>query len=231
MEFFDAFPPAGGPRPPVGRQGKPAYEVPASAPGEAVLVRTGQVAVWIGAVRAYSNGFEFTLRAVRTEPSGSSPLVVRPFPPADLFTTVDRDGLLRVGIQYADGRRGAISPWVRPRPPVPGARADDPEAVLLMQSLGGGDLLTWDANFWVSPLPPAGPVVFYGSWLDAGAGEQRAEFDGTAIRAAGGRAVRLAAEGGPASGAGPRGAAAPDPPDGDGPRGDLGIPGPRPPTE
>lgn len=225
MEFFDAFPGAGGPRPPRGRRGKPAYEVPASAPGDAVLIRTDEAVVWIGAVRAYSNGFEFTLRALREEPPGASPLVVRPFPPADPFASADREGALRVGLRYADGRQAATRRWIRLPPPVFSRRVEDPRAILLAELQGGGDELTWDADFWVSPLPPHGPVLFYASWPDAGAAEQRAAFDGTAIRAAAARAVRLGTRQGPV----------PDStsPDGDtpGPSGDLGIPGPRPPTE
>jgi hypothetical protein len=237
VEFFDAFPGAGGPRPPRGRRGKPTYEVPSSAPGDAVLIRTDEAVVWIGAVRAYSNGFEFTLRALREEPLGASPLVVRPFPPADPFTTADpftaadpfapadREGALRVGLRYADGRQAATQRWIRLPPPVFSRRAADPQAILLAELQGGGDALTWDADFWVSPLPPAGPVLFYASWPDAGAAEQRAEFDGTAIRTAAARAVRLGTRQGPVPD--------PGPPDGEapGPSGNLDIPGPRPPAE
>jgi hypothetical protein len=35
--------------------------IPASVPAEVVLIRTEQVAVAVGSVRAYPNGFEFTL--------------------------------------------------------------------------------------------------------------------------------------------------------------------------
>jgi hypothetical protein len=231
VEFFDAFPPAGGPSPPRGRRGKPAYEVPASAPGDAVLIRTAEAVVWIGAVRAYSNGFEFTLRALREEPPGASPLVVRPFPPADPFTSADREGALRVGVRYADGRQAATRRWIRLPPPVFSRRAEDPRAILLAELQGGGDELTWDADFWVAPLPPAGPVLFYASWPDAGAAEQRAEFDGTAIRAAAARAVRLGTREGAVSDPGAPGREAPGPPDDPGPSGGLGIPGPRPPAE
>lgn len=36
--------------------------IPASVPGEVVLIRAEQVAVAVGSVRAYPNGFEFTVQ-------------------------------------------------------------------------------------------------------------------------------------------------------------------------
>jgi hypothetical protein len=60
-----------------------------------------------------------------------------------------------------------------------------------MEGGGSGNELTWDAEFWVAPLPPDGPVTLVGVWPDAGATEQRAQIDGAAIRTAAARCVEL----------------------------------------
>jgi hypothetical protein len=64
MSFFESIP-----RPPPlepVRFERPAWErsdavIPGSVPGEALLARTDRAAVALGSVRAYPNGFEFTL--------------------------------------------------------------------------------------------------------------------------------------------------------------------------
>ena len=67
-----------------------------------------------------------------------------------------------------------------------------PDAVELTQSIAGGTDFAWDADFWVSPLPPEGPVTFVAGWPDAGVpGDRRAEFDGAALRAAAARCVQV----------------------------------------
>jgi hypothetical protein len=58
---------------------RPDAVIPGSVPAEVVLIRTEQVAVAIGSVRAYPNGFEFTLhtrlrREDETAPGWSDPL-------------------------------------------------------------------------------------------------------------------------------------------------------------
>ena len=44
---------------------RPDAVLPAAVAGDAVLIRTDTAAVWVGSLRAYPNGFEFTLRALR----------------------------------------------------------------------------------------------------------------------------------------------------------------------
>ena len=66
MSFFDSFPKPPPPEP--RRHERPAWAqpeaaIPGSVPLEFILVRTDQVAVAIGSVRAYPNGFEFTVHA------------------------------------------------------------------------------------------------------------------------------------------------------------------------
>jgi hypothetical protein len=160
--------------------------IPGSVPGEVVLVRTGQVAVAIGGIRAYPNGFEFVVhvRLRRAEEP-----VRRGADPFDWHRAGHGartpDEALRLGILFADGRRTATTSGHRPR-----ADARD-GALFLQQSGGGGNERAWDQDFWVHPLPPEGPVTVIASWLAYGITETQTELDGNAIRAAADRAVEL----------------------------------------
>ncbi|MFJ5612077.1 hypothetical protein ACIQCJ_22135 [Streptomyces sp. NPDC093221] len=192
MSFFQDVPepptapePEPRPRPPWERS---VYVLPASVPGDVVLLRSDRAAVWIGGLRAYPNGFVFHLRAVlrRTPANGAwlgNPLDGRSNP----LRPPEPQSNLRLGLRYADGRRVATQGGM----PVPWPGDDDTEAIRLISQGGGGSGLTWEASFWTYPLPPDGPVTVFTSWLDAGVREASVELDGAAIRAAGGRAVRL----------------------------------------
>ena len=190
MSFFDSIPQPPPPPEPVQRP-RPAWMhpeavIPGSVQAELVLIRTGRVAVAIGSIRAYPNGFEFTAHvrvrlADETEPGLLDPFVRRRRREGQV-----PDDALRLGVMYADGRRAATTGghW-RPDDDA------DPGSLVLRQAGGGGNARRWDGQFWVHPLPPEGPVTFVVSWLSHGVAEARAELDGSAIRSAAGRAVIL----------------------------------------
>ena len=162
--------------------------IPASVPAEVVLIRTEQVAVAVGSVRAYPNAFEFTLhirlrREAESSWAGHSDPFERHRPRRG---TQWNDDQLRLGILYADGRRAATT-GVHYRLP----DDDDDGRLVLQQGGGGGSSCSQDWDFWVHPLPPDGPVTLVGSWVEHSIAESRAELDGAAIRAAAGRAVTL----------------------------------------
>ena len=163
---------------------QPDAVIPGSVPAEVLLIRTEQVAVAVGAVRAYPNGFEFTVRLRVRGEDETEPGWHDPFDRHRRETQVPGE-VLRLGLMYADGRRAATtSDWW------PGDEAD-PGQLVLQQGGGGGNARRWDGEFWAHPLPPEGPVTFVASWLKYGVAETRAELDGSAIRAAAGRAVIL----------------------------------------
>jgi len=190
MSFFESIPKPPPPEPV--RRRRPAWQrsdavIPGSVSAELVLARTEQVAVAIGSIRAYPNGFEFALHArLRREdwngPSGGDPLgwhaaMHRKDLPSDI---------LRLGVMYADGRRAATTggdPW--PSGEVGGER------LILVRGGGGGNERTWDGDVWVYPLPPEGAVTFVISWLRYGIAETRTELDSAVIRAAARHAVIL----------------------------------------
>lgn len=89
-----------------------------------------------------------------------------------------------LGLLYADGRRTATTSSRVPRD-------DSSDQLVLTQQGGGGSAQRWDQNFWVHPLPPDSALTLIASWLEHDVTETRAELDGTAIRAAAARAIRL----------------------------------------
>jgi hypothetical protein len=186
MSFFDSIPQPPPPEPvrrPRQAWMQPDEVIPGTVPAEVLLIRAERVAVAIGSVRAYPNGFEFTVH-VRVREDETEPVRHDPF---------DRHGwglqapdeVLRLGVLYADGRRGATtSGYWRPD-------EADPARVIMHQGGSSGNPRRWDGQLWVYPLPPEGTVTFVASWLKYGVAETRAELDGSAIRAAAGRAVIL----------------------------------------
>lgn len=116
MSFFDDTP-EWVPRP-SGRTGRPAAwmrpdgVIPGFAPAGLFLIRTDEIAVAVGSVDGYPNGFEFTVHARLRHDQfvwGNSPLD----PGADPRTSEHPDQALRLGILYADGRRAK---WEYARP-------------------------------------------------------------------------------------------------------------------
>jgi hypothetical protein len=149
-----------------------------------MLLRTGQVAIAIGSIRAYPNGFEFTAHVRRRDEDENQPGYHDPFNRHG--RRGQQDDALRLGILYADGRRGATNGGH----PLPDEQAD-PGGLVLQHGSGGGNARRWDGDFWVHPLPPDGPVTFVAAWPEYGVAETQAQLDGAAIRAAAGRAVIL----------------------------------------
>jgi hypothetical protein len=159
--------------------------IPGMAPAGLFLIRTDQAAVAVGDMRAYPNGFEFTVHVrLRQEEFfwGTGPLDWV----ADLRTRQAPEQALRLGVLYADGRRARTTSH---RPAI--VDDADGEHLVLLQVGSGGTERQWDGNFWVHPLPPDGPVTFVASWLLHEVAEARAELDSSAIRQAAGRAVIL----------------------------------------
>ena len=112
MSFFDSIP-APPPEPPH-RLPRPFWQrsevvIPGSVPADLVLVRTDQAAVAVGSVRAYPNGFQFTVYTrLRTEDETRGPFMGDPFE-RHRPGRAGSDDVLRLGILYADGRRAATT--------------------------------------------------------------------------------------------------------------------------
>jgi hypothetical protein len=163
---------------------RPDEVIPGAVPGESLLARTDQAAVALGSVRAYPNGFEFTLH-VRTRQVSEFGIGADPFERRRRWLGQQDQDHLRLGILYTDGRRAATT-----GPSWPADDAGDEQLILIPDGSSGNDH-HWDGDFWVHPLPPDGPVTFVVSWPRYDVAETRVEFDGAAIREAAGRAVSL----------------------------------------
>jgi hypothetical protein len=161
--------------------------IPGSVPADLMLIRTEQVAVAVGSVRAYPAGFEFTLHIRLRHQDESRHGGADPLQPRVPWRDRQVPGeVLRLGLMYADGRRTATH-----AAHALGDDETDPERLVMVECASHGSPRRWDGDFWVHPLPPQGPVTFVASWPRYGVAETRMELDGAAIRDAAGHAATL----------------------------------------
>src|SRR5260370_8723657 len=119
MSFFESIPQPPAAEPPERPQPRPWMRPETVIPGPVlaalVLVRTEDVAVAVGSVRAYPNGFEFTVHVrLRREHEPFRRGMADPFEwHGDRRGPRAPDQALRLGVLYADGRRAA-TPGRRP---------------------------------------------------------------------------------------------------------------------
>ena len=198
MDFFDSFPdPPPPPEPPrvLPRPSwmKPVAALPTTVAENALIVHDERLAIAIGSLSVYPNGFEFTIHVrSRGERDQIDPFGRRRY--RDYLRNSSRTELedpsenLRVGILFADGRRAASN---QPRHHLPLDQERDPDEVVIQLGSGGGSATHWDTSYWVHPLPQEGPLTIVMSWLAQGITEVRHEVDGAAVRAAAERAVQL----------------------------------------
>jgi hypothetical protein len=155
--------------------GPPSGVIPAVVPGDAVLVSQSGLAAWAGAVTVFPAGFEFTLLITFDADHRE--------PPADFALDVpERDQMTWLEMTYADGRRRAAdlnanTPVNQPGGPQLTVLSGESDAV------DGRGTTRW----WVTPLPPPGPVEIKihlnGTESHTGSGQ----LDGSAIATAAAR--------------------------------------------
>jgi hypothetical protein len=167
--------------------GPPHNVLPGIAPVELIIARTNETVVATAGIRAYPEGFEFTLSLrLRTLSAREEQHFPYLLDYRSLEGEAFPDEFLRFGVQFVDGRKATNLD----RPP------DDqdgqaPGGPVLQQHGGGGGGAAWDMEYWVWPLPPAGPFAFVCEWPSRGIAESRAEIDAGLILDAAGRAVTL----------------------------------------
>ena len=126
------------------RPGPPPGTVPVVVSADVVLARTARMVVWAGAVTVYPEGFEFTLVTLYDARSAA--------PPASwALDTSERGRMTWLEVGYSDGRRRAAD--LNANTP-PRQRRGPHLTVLDASSSDGCDVSRW----WVTPLPPPGPV-------------------------------------------------------------------------
>ena len=148
-----------------------------------VLVQSDRAAVTLGSITAYPDGFEFDylIRSTAEELGRSLAEHLHhrragPDLPDDLF---------RFGLEFADGTRVTS---IESRLPFSGEPGAGPAMV---PRGGGGSFERWLGNWWVTPLPPPGPLAFVCEWPAAGIALTRVEIDASAVLDAAVHAVTL----------------------------------------
>lgn len=128
-----------------GRSIPPPGTIPVVMPGDLLVVNTAGLVVWAGAVTVYPEGFAFTLRTLSD--------TRRPGPPPAPWAldVAERERMTWLEVRYPDGRvraadLNANTPGRQPRGP----------HLQVMDATGsdGCDVSRW----WITPLPPPGPV-------------------------------------------------------------------------
>jgi hypothetical protein len=155
----------------------PENEVPAAVPVSAVLARNDSSALTLTGVQVFSTGMGFTL-TLRCRPEAL------PAGEVDLGELMWRgrrgqDAGLLVGVEFTDGRRASNLPGRDPFG-APGGSED----LVFTQGSGSGQQLSVEQQWWLSPLPPGGPVRLVVRCDVLGLPETVTELDGTAIGAA-----------------------------------------------
>jgi hypothetical protein len=153
----------------IRRMSPPENEIPAPVAISTLLARTDEVAIPLIAAQVFTNGVRFELAVrLRREPRGT--MAQRSYALLNGFPVQDSDESLLLGLEFADGRTVMNVPH-------PGFRAlptaGGPDEPMLSMAGGGGGGRSFDQSFWLTPLPPAGPLLVVCAWTAVGIGETR----------------------------------------------------------
>ena len=188
MSFFEAPPPPPEParQPPLPWEGPPNNILGVVVPLDLVLARSAKAVVTLGSLTAYPSGFEFEY-LVRCRDEEIGQLLPEHLHGRRLGSAGDElpAELFRFGIEFGDGARVTS---VQPRLPFDRSDVHGP---VMVQRGGGGSFERWQGNWWVWPLPPAGPLAFVCEWPAADLSLMRAETDAAVLHEAASRAVTL----------------------------------------
>ena len=170
MSFFPDLPPTTdrdqsdeSPQPPW--TGPPDDMLPGVVPVELIIGRSESTVVILTGMHAYPAGLGMRL-GVRVR----APMHRRDLSDEVFGHTYDMDAdwqarRLKWGFELADGRRVTN---VGPFPPVFDEPAHKPDRPVLVQGGGSGGDRSVDADYWLWPLPPAGPLRVACQWLAQG---------------------------------------------------------------
>lgn len=143
--------------------GPPQDEVGVLALSSFLLARTAEAVVAVRGVTAYSDGLHLSVVVLFADEQKAEDL-------AYSMNDYSRSpGRFRFGCVFADGR--SATSGTRDAPTV---ETGAPALVLLRSTSTG---LIWDAEYWLHPLPPPGPLVVGCRWPDRGIAETLVEID------------------------------------------------------
>lgn len=155
------------------QSGPPQDEVGVLALSSFLLARTGEVVVAVRGITAYSDGLHLAVVVLFADEQKSEDLAY------SLNDYSRSPGRFRFGCVYADGR--SATSGTRDAPTVESVSGDGP-ALILLRSLASG--LLWNAEYWLHPLPPPGPLVLGCRWPDRSISETLVEIDPAPLLAA-----------------------------------------------
>jgi hypothetical protein len=163
---------------PEKRDEPPPGIVPVSVPGETTLLRQPDLVISAGAVRAWPQGFEFTL-SMLSDINLADTVVAESI----ALNPKERGSHSWLSVRYADGRERSADLNAN----TPFDQAEGPNLTCLYAESSDTD--GWDhSRWWVTPLPPPGSVQITihlgGHSEETGSGH----LDGQAIAEAGARA-------------------------------------------
>jgi len=159
--------------------GPPHGAVGAPVPAVILLAKTGEVGLGVTGVLAFPTGFAFTL--VTFLRSGTADL--DPWVHGGRRGRSLPDDLMRFGVEFGDGQKVTNLSRAAFVPP------DDGPA---LEELGGsGGEHEWQQEYWVSPLPPPGPLTFVCEWPARALGLTRVAIDADLVLEASGAAVAI----------------------------------------
>ena len=171
-EFFERPLPVEDPGPPPPSPpwtGPPYGVIPGVAPPELVIASNARAALYVGRCSVYATGFELEVRVLIAYDAGElDPSLNGVYHRPGRGTNYDE--MLKFGVEFSDGRK-ATNVGGR------GHGSDEPEEPVLWGMGGGGGGGRRLQDFWVWPLPSAGPLAFVCEWPAAGIPLTRAEVD------------------------------------------------------
>ncbi|MBR7827435.1 hypothetical protein KDK95_14045 [Actinospica sp. MGRD01-02] len=165
--------------------------VPTTIAWNKVLADTTEIVLFAPRLQVYRSLFRIAI-AGRLRPTASAEAAQRfsgvqasgnPY----ALTAEDLARGLRLGVQFADGRRAALE---RRAGVLPSGGPLEP-GPLISTSRASSDEGVFDWEIVVTAIPQAGPVKLYYQWLDLGIGESMAEIDGDVLRDAADRSSEL----------------------------------------
>jgi hypothetical protein len=146
------------------QSGPPADEIGMLALSSFLLARTPEVVVAVRGITAYSDGLHIAVVVMFADQARSEDLAY------SLQEYSRSPGRFRVGLAFADGRTATSGQ--RDAPDVEQSAAAQ---LKLLGSAHSG--LMWNGEYWLWPLPPAGPLIVGCRWPDRGIPETLVQID------------------------------------------------------
>ena len=179
-----------------------------------MLVRRPELAVFVGGLEVYPDGFDFGVTVLRRRAEDvvfdayrDNPFAAirGPRPPARRGPERDAARLLSFAVEYADGRRAEADPPSKAgthggsssgSKTASGAKpgvdpSAPPEPPLMTSHWTRGGQGAWQQRYWVWGLPEEGDVTLVYAWPAEEVPESRFELDGDTLREAASRAEVL----------------------------------------